>query len=185
MILTDAEGYTLRALKSASNNGKHVLYLVPIQEALSTDPLPYDAPEFSKMPQANCVSCGQKMPLQMLALHADECSVILQHIAWPVADSDDDDDESLHPEIVTRQITFLREYIQEATSDQLQKLMSFWTGWEVPSNSLQVNVCKGKFFKASTCSRTLMLPADILTMDEFSSTLQACANTASTGFGLV
>ncbi|KAI7789561.1 hypothetical protein IRJ41_008912 [Triplophysa rosa] len=75
-------------------------------------------------------------------------TVILQHIAWPVADSDDDD-ESLHPEIVTRQITFLREYIQEATSDQLQKLMPFWTGWEVPSNSLQVKVCKGKFFKAS------------------------------------
>lgn len=75
MILTDAEGYTLQALKSASNNGKNVLYLVPIQEALSTDPLPYDAPEFSKMPQADCVSCGQKMPLQMLALHVEECSV--------------------------------------------------------------------------------------------------------------
>lgn len=113
--------------------------------------------------------------------------VILQHITWPVANSDDDDDDNdgLRPEIVTRQITFLREYIQKASFDQLQKLMSFWTGWEVPSNSLQVKVCKGTFFKASTCSRTLMLPADILTMDEFSSTLQACANTSSTGFGLV
>lgn len=72
MILTDAEGYSLRALKSASNNGKNVLYVVPIQEKLSTEPLPYDAPEFSK---ANCVSCDQKMPLQMLALHVEECSV--------------------------------------------------------------------------------------------------------------
>ncbi|XP_016341880.1 uncharacterized protein LOC107688673, partial [Sinocyclocheilus anshuiensis] len=74
MLLTDAEGYTLRALKSASNNGKNVLYVVPIQETLSVDPLPYDAPEFCKMPKANCVSCGQKMPLQMLALHVEECS---------------------------------------------------------------------------------------------------------------
>ncbi|KAL0152615.1 hypothetical protein M9458_052338, partial [Cirrhinus mrigala] len=38
--------------------------------------------------------------------------VILQHIAWPVTDSDDDDN-SLCPEVVTRQITFLREYIQK------------------------------------------------------------------------
>lgn len=75
MILTDAEGYSLRALKSASNNGKNVLYVVPIQEKLSTEALPYDAPEFCKMPKANCVSCGQKMPLQMLALHVEECSV--------------------------------------------------------------------------------------------------------------
>uniref|UniRef100_A0A9J8BH17 UBZ4-type domain-containing protein n=1 Tax=Cyprinus carpio carpio TaxID=630221 RepID=A0A9J8BH17_CYPCA len=74
MILTDAEGYSLRALKSASNNGKNVLYVVPIQEKLSTEPLPYEAPEFCKMPKANCVSCGQKMPLQMLALHVEECS---------------------------------------------------------------------------------------------------------------
>ncbi|KAI7802673.1 hypothetical protein IRJ41_016606, partial [Triplophysa rosa] len=91
-------------------------------------------------------------------------TVILQHIAWPVADSDDD--ESLHPEIVTLKLLFFGNIFRK-----LQKLMSFWTGWEVPT--------------ASTCSRTLMLPADILTMDEFSSTLQACANTASTGFGLV
>lgn len=75
MILTDAEGYSLHTLKSASNNGKNVLYVVPIQEKLSTEPLPYDAPEFCKMAKANCVSCGQKMPLQMLALHVEECSV--------------------------------------------------------------------------------------------------------------
>ncbi|XP_059384777.1 uncharacterized protein LOC132119051 isoform X1 [Carassius carassius] len=112
--------------------------------------------------------------------------VILQHIVWPVAESDDDDDDDrLRPEVVTRQIQFLREYIQKATTDQLQKLLTFWTGWEVPSKSLQVKIWRGRFFKASTCSRTLMLPADILTMGDFTSTLHACANTASTGFGLV
>lgn len=74
-----------------------------------------------------------------------------------------------------------------ATAEQLQKLMAFWTGWEVPFLSLEVKMCKGRFFKASTCSRILMLLSDILTMEDFSSTKEACISTTATatGFGLV
>ena len=61
-------------LKAASNNGKNTIYVVPIQEHLSTEPLPYDSPEFSKMPQSTCITCGSEMPLQLLPLHVGQCS---------------------------------------------------------------------------------------------------------------
>lgn len=69
----DAEGYTGQQLRSVSNNGKIVLFLVPLQEEMDTEPLPYNAAEFSRMPQVPCVRCKTTMPLQMLALHAQEC----------------------------------------------------------------------------------------------------------------
>lgn len=73
VIPMDVEGYTGQQLRSVSNNGKIVLFLVPLQEEIDTEPLPYDATEFSKMPQVPRVRCQTTMPLQMLALHAQEC----------------------------------------------------------------------------------------------------------------
>lgn len=77
----------MRLLKSAAGNGRNVLYVLPLQETLSTDPLPYDAPEFAKMPQTNCVVCQKRMPLQLLALHAEECSVRIKYnICYSISD---------------------------------------------------------------------------------------------------
>ncbi|XP_061582133.1 uncharacterized protein LOC133447318 isoform X3 [Cololabis saira] len=73
IIPTDAEGYSTRLLKSASNNGKNILFVVPLQEKLSTEPLAYDSVEFSKMPQSKCIACGSQMPLQLLPLHVEGC----------------------------------------------------------------------------------------------------------------
>ena len=50
LIPMDADGYSGLQLRSASNNGKIVLFLVPLQEDMDTEPLPFDAAEFSRMP---------------------------------------------------------------------------------------------------------------------------------------
>lgn len=76
LIPMDTEGYNGQQLRSASNNGKIVLFLVPLQEDMDIDPLPFDAAEFSKMPQVPCVICQTTMPLQMLALHAGNCKPV-------------------------------------------------------------------------------------------------------------
>ena len=74
IIPTDSEGYSTCVLKAASNNGKNTIYVVPIQEHPSTEPLPYDSPEFSKMPLSTCITCGSKMPMQLLPLHVGQSS---------------------------------------------------------------------------------------------------------------
>lgn len=73
IVPMDTEGYSVRQLRTASNNGKNVLFLVPLQEELDTEPLPYNAAEFARMPQVPCLTCNTTMPLQMLALHAENC----------------------------------------------------------------------------------------------------------------
>ena len=77
IIPTDSEGYSTRLLKTASNNGKNIMFVIPLQEQLSTEPLPYDSAEFAKMPQSTCITCGSQMPLQLLPLHVEECNDIL------------------------------------------------------------------------------------------------------------
>lgn len=60
-------------MKSVSNNGKNVLFVVPLQEQLSIEPLPFESVEFAKMPLSNCMKCGRKIPLPLLPLHIEEC----------------------------------------------------------------------------------------------------------------
>lgn len=36
-------------------------------------PLPDDAKEYEKMPKATCKACSREMPLQVLALHVEDC----------------------------------------------------------------------------------------------------------------
>ncbi|KAK0142023.1 hypothetical protein N1851_020290 [Merluccius polli] len=75
LITTESEGYNARLLKNMSVNGKHILYVVPLQERLET-PLPHDAPEFERMAKSTCQKCGIIMPLQFLALHIkSSCNV--------------------------------------------------------------------------------------------------------------
>ena len=73
VIPTDRECYSGLQLRSVSNNGKNIIFLVPLQEATDTKLLPYDAAEFSKMAQVPCAKCQTLMPLQLLALHCEEC----------------------------------------------------------------------------------------------------------------
>ena len=61
-------------LKKCFGGGKFVLYIVPLQDKLDLTPLPASAPEFALMPKASCKDCNTMMPLQMLALHVDQCS---------------------------------------------------------------------------------------------------------------
>ncbi|XP_058603956.1 uncharacterized protein LOC131522468 [Onychostoma macrolepis] len=75
LISMDTEGYSGRQIRSVSNSGKNVLFLVPLQEEMDTQPLPYNSAEFAKMPKVPCVTCNTTMPLQMLALHAEECKL--------------------------------------------------------------------------------------------------------------
>lgn len=61
VILTDSDGYSTQLLKSVLNNGMNMLFVVPLQEQLSIEPLPFDSVEFATMPQSNCMKCGRKI----------------------------------------------------------------------------------------------------------------------------
>ncbi|KAI2665849.1 G2/M phase-specific E3 ubiquitin-protein ligase [Labeo rohita] len=87
VIPPESEGYTAKLLKSSCNNGRHMLFIVPIQDEIDTQPLPFDAPEFIKMPKSQCKMCGESLPLQALALHVESCSK-------PDSDHEAEDDES-------------------------------------------------------------------------------------------
>ena len=73
------QGYTTLQLKRASNGGKNLLYIAPLQSELDVSPLPKNAAEFSKMPKALCENCQEVMPLHLLALHVDCCNKKVEH----------------------------------------------------------------------------------------------------------
>lgn len=56
-VSPQVEGYTTELLKRASNNGKIVLYIAPLQSELDVSPLEKNASEFAKMPKATCQCC--------------------------------------------------------------------------------------------------------------------------------
>ncbi|XP_076733149.1 uncharacterized protein LOC101468782 isoform X1 [Maylandia zebra] len=65
-------GYTGTILKAASCGGKNV-YIAPIQEELSNDPVPLSDESFRCMPKAKCQKCGIGVPLQLLSEHLKSC----------------------------------------------------------------------------------------------------------------
>ncbi|KAI9530519.1 hypothetical protein NQZ68_000009 [Dissostichus eleginoides] len=71
VLAPEAEGYTGAYLAKALG-GKGCLYIMPIQDTLDTSPLPYSSKEFENMPKARCATCHLSMPVQLLALHAQE-----------------------------------------------------------------------------------------------------------------
>ncbi|XP_067227454.1 uncharacterized protein [Chanodichthys erythropterus] len=93
LIPTDSDGYSTRLLKSVSKNGKNMLYVVPLQEQLSIEPLPYDAVEFAKMPLSNCMKCSKKIPLPLLPLHIEECNTTETEYVNDVILPEEEDDE--------------------------------------------------------------------------------------------
>ncbi|XP_031144034.1 uncharacterized protein LOC116042047 [Sander lucioperca] len=72
-LVHGSQGYTAKILKSSSNNGKNIIYIVPLQEKIDTTPLPYDSPEFQNMPKNDCMTCGTSVPLQLLPFHIESC----------------------------------------------------------------------------------------------------------------
>ncbi|XP_041862483.1 uncharacterized protein LOC121653198 [Melanotaenia boesemani] len=72
ILAPEAEGYTGAYIAKAFG-GKGCLYIMPIQDTLDTSPLPYTSKEFEKMPKARCATCHLNMPIQLLALHTQEC----------------------------------------------------------------------------------------------------------------
>ncbi|XP_068076695.2 uncharacterized protein [Danio rerio] len=72
-----------------------MLFVVPLQEQLSTEPLPYDSVEFAKMPQSSCMKCGKKIPLPLLPLHIEECKEAETESSNDVTILDDDVDENV------------------------------------------------------------------------------------------
>lgn len=71
----DVTGYTGMMLKSLSRGGKN-LFIAPIQEELSTNPLPLTDAAFSSMPKATCQKCGVAVPLPLLTEHIKSCDVM-------------------------------------------------------------------------------------------------------------
>ncbi|KAI7801370.1 hypothetical protein IRJ41_009459 [Triplophysa rosa] len=93
VIPTDSDGYSARLLKSVSNNGKNMLFVVPLQEQLAVEPLPFDSVEFAKMPQSTCMKCCRKIPLPLLPLHIEECKNTQTECETDVTVLDDDDED--------------------------------------------------------------------------------------------
>ncbi|XP_066525153.1 uncharacterized protein [Hoplias malabaricus] len=61
LVAPDDTGYTGRILKAASRGGKS-LFIAPIQDKLSTDPLQLTDQAFSSMPNVTCQKCGVAIP---------------------------------------------------------------------------------------------------------------------------
>ncbi|XP_035984601.1 uncharacterized protein LOC105924766 isoform X2 [Fundulus heteroclitus] len=90
LIPPESEVYTVKLLKTASSNGRHVIFIIPLQEEINTEPLPANAPEFSKMPKSQCKTCGEILPLQVLALHIESCTKAME-------DCEEESDEAAEP----------------------------------------------------------------------------------------
>ncbi|XP_060757036.1 uncharacterized protein LOC132868100 [Neoarius graeffei] len=93
----DTEGYSGQQLCAVTNNGKNHLFLVPLQEELDMEPLPYDSAEFERMPQVLCLTCNATMPLQMLALHAANCQPTVNVQDDEVVIEDDTEEQGVCP----------------------------------------------------------------------------------------
>lgn len=77
VLAQGSSGYSGKMLKANTANGKHVLYIIPLQETLDMTPLPPDAAEFQKMPKSSCKTCGQCMPIQLLVEHIKSCVEVI------------------------------------------------------------------------------------------------------------
>ncbi|KAL0970154.1 hypothetical protein UPYG_G00238040 [Umbra pygmaea] len=113
--------------------------------------------------------------------------ILLDQIVWPHENTHDeeDDDEGYPLETKCRISGFLRHFVETASQQALKELLRFWTGWEVLSTDLQLEVVKSNAPKASTCFKCLRIPGHYTDYKDFSYNLQACIATCDTGFGLI
>ncbi|KAE8278069.1 hypothetical protein D5F01_LYC23866 [Larimichthys crocea] len=82
---------------------------------------------------------------------------ILHAITWPGATDDDSEDE-WPVETTSRTTGYLREFIENVSSNDRKELLRFWTGWEVLPRELIVAMTSSKYPTAATCIETLRLP---------------------------
>ncbi|XP_063735760.1 uncharacterized protein LOC134861770 isoform X6 [Eleginops maclovinus] len=75
LVAPDDTGYTGMMLKSGTRGAKNLL-IAPIQEELSTNPLPLTDEAFNNMPKAACQKCEVAVPLPLLIEHIKTCNVI-------------------------------------------------------------------------------------------------------------
>ncbi|MEQ2284871.1 hypothetical protein AMECASPLE_025984 [Ameca splendens] len=60
---------------------------------------------------------------------------ILDRISWPTMTDDDKDDDDCIVEDKSRVTGYLRQFIQNASTDELKTLIKFWVGWEAPTRT--------------------------------------------------
>ena len=75
IVAPDDTGYTGMMLKSVTRGAKN-LFIAPIQEELSTNPLLLTDEAFSNIPKAACQKCEVAVPLPLLTEHIKSCNVI-------------------------------------------------------------------------------------------------------------
>ncbi|KAG9270250.1 hypothetical protein AMEX_G15174 [Astyanax mexicanus] len=92
LVTPDDGGYCSKLLKTASQNGKGILYIAPLQMELDTSPLPPTSGSFSGMPKEKCQKCGVFYPLVILPAHIKSCEVINleddQNVTCPICEEE-------------------------------------------------------------------------------------------------
>lgn len=119
------------------------------------------------------------------AEQAMDSQTILKRIIWPMPDSEDEDDHSSVEEtcLVTG---FLRAYIENGSSWELNQLLKFWTGWSIPPQHLYVEVSPEITMPAaSTCMTMLKLPLKCPSYQTFKENLEASVRSTEFGFGMI
>ncbi|XP_023811216.1 uncharacterized protein LOC110014692 isoform X2 [Oryzias latipes] len=114
-----------------------------------------------------------------------DSQTILKRIIWPMPDSEDEDDHGSMEEacLVTG---FLRDYIENGSSQELHQLLKFWTGWSIPPQQLYVEVSSDICMPvASTCMTTLKLPQKCPSYQTFKENLAAAVRSTEFGFGMI
>lgn len=111
--------------------------------------------------------------------------VMIDHIIWPTSEVVEDDDEEFPLETRAKIGMYLRHFIETAPATSRMNLLKFWTGWEVLSGQLKLEVVRGEFPKSSTCYQSLRIPGHFSTYEELKQALEASIGTSDTGFGLI
>ncbi|MED6243825.1 hypothetical protein ATANTOWER_027618 [Ataeniobius toweri] len=88
--------------------------------------------------------------------------VILDNINWPR--DEDIDEETVSLDNHSRIMSYLRQFKETGASDVSKSLLTFWTGWDVLSSNLDVEVIDCALPQASTCFLTLRFELDSKTM---------------------
>ncbi|XP_062320569.1 G2/M phase-specific E3 ubiquitin-protein ligase-like [Osmerus eperlanus] len=111
--------------------------------------------------------------------------VLLKRITWPHHDEEDDDND-FSVDTMCHVSGYLRQFIENASPNELRDLVKFWTGWEIlPRTNLSLEVVKGSFPTASTCYETLRIPGHYKDYASFKIDILACIGSCQTGFGLI
>lgn len=75
LVDPDDVGYTGMMLKYLTRGAK-TLFIAPIQEELSTNPLQLTDEAFSSVPKATCQKCEVAVPLLLLTEHIKSCNIM-------------------------------------------------------------------------------------------------------------